>query len=68
MIRLIAGLAAPLVITMLKRSIRNAILPKGPSEQAGIARPDHWAVSNSKDQQEGGLAFKEKRKPIFTGK
>src|SRR4030042_2969432 len=46
--------SAPLVITMLKRFIRNAVLPKGPSEQSGIARRDLLAVSNSQDQQEGG--------------
>ncbi len=60
--------SAPLVITMLKRFIRNAVLPKGPSEQSGIARRDLLAVSNSQDQQEGGRAFIEKRRPVFTGK
>jgi enoyl-CoA hydratase/carnithine racemase len=59
--------SAPLVITMLKRFIRNAVLPKGPSEQAGIARRDLLAVSRSQDQQEGGRAFREKRKPVFKG-
>ncbi len=60
--------SAPLVITMLKRFIHNAVLPKGPSEQSGIARRDLLSVSNSQDQQEGGRAFREKRKPVFTGK
>jgi enoyl-CoA hydratase len=60
--------SAPLVITMLKRFIRNAVLPKGPSEQSGIARRDLLAVSSSQDQQEGGRAFREKRRPVFTGK
>jgi enoyl-CoA hydratase/carnithine racemase len=59
--------SAPLVITMLKRFIRNAVMPKGPSEQAGLARRDLLAVSRSQDQQEGGRAFREKRKPVFKG-
>jgi enoyl-CoA hydratase len=60
--------SAPLVITMLKRFIRNTVLPQGPSEQSGIARRDLLAVSNSQDQEEGGRAFKEKRRPAFIGK
>lgn len=59
--------SAPLVITMLKRFIRNAVMPKGPSEQAGIARRDLLAITRSQDQQEGGRAFREKRKPVFKG-
>ncbi|MFC1886031.1 enoyl-CoA hydratase/isomerase family protein [Thermodesulfobacteriota bacterium] len=59
--------SAPLVMGMLKRFIRNSVMPKGPSEQAGIARRDLLAVSRSHDQKEGGLAFREKRTPVFKG-
>jgi len=60
--------SAPLVMGMLKRFIRNSVMPKGPSEQAGIARRDLLAISRSEDQEEGGRAFREKRKPVFKGK
>ncbi len=60
--------SAPLVMGALKRFVRNEVLPRGPSEQAGLARRDLLAISRSEDQQEGGRAFREKRKPVFTGR
>ena len=60
--------SAPLVVDTLKRFVRSTVMPKGPAEQAGIARRDLMEIRRSADQQEGGSAFKEKRKPVFTGR
>ena len=59
--------SAPLVVGMLKRFVRETVVPKGPAELAGLARRDLLAVTRSDDQKEGGRAFREKRKPQFRG-
>ena len=52
---------------MLKRFVCHEILPKGPSEQAGIARRDLLAVSRSEDQIEGRAGFQRKTQPTVPG-
>jgi enoyl-CoA hydratase/carnithine racemase len=60
--------SAPLVMAALSRFTRETVLPRGPSELAGLARKELLKVSRSDDQKEGGRAFAEKRKPNFTGR
>ena len=58
---------APLPSRMLKRFTAET-LPKGPTEQAGIARVQVEAINVSTDGDEGITAFMEKRPPVFEGK
>jgi enoyl-CoA hydratase len=64
----ILAVSAPLVVGMLKRFVGNTVMARGPSEQMALARRELLNVSRSEDQQEGGSAFREKRKPVFTGR
>ena len=59
--------SAPLVVGMIKRFVRDSVTPKGPSELHALARRELLAIRSSDDQKEGGVAFREKRKPNFTG-
>ena len=58
---------APLVVELLKH-FTGQCLPKGPAELSGITRMELARVADSADQQEGRAAFREKRKPVFTGR
>jgi enoyl-CoA hydratase/carnithine racemase len=58
---------APLVLSMLKTFVAR-VLPKGPTELAGIARSSVEAINASDDFGEGIAGFLQKRPPAFTGK
>ncbi len=58
---------APLVLATIKRFTAR-VLPKGPSEAAGIARRQTDAVFASEDWEEGRASFHEKRAPAFKGR
>ena len=46
---------------------RDTVVARGPSELQALARRELLSISRSEDQKEGGRAFREKRKPVFTG-
>lgn len=57
---------APMPSRMLKRFVHET-LPKGPTEQASIARVQVEAINDSTDWVEGQAAFAEKRTPVYRG-
>jgi enoyl-CoA hydratase/carnithine racemase len=57
---------APLVLTLLKKYARAA-MSKGPTELSALHRREAELILNSKDAKEGLAAFREKRKPKFSG-
>ena len=59
--------SAPLPSRSLKRWV-GQMLPKGPTELAGMARVEVEAIDSSSDWIEGRDAFIEKRAPNFKGK
>ena len=59
--------SAPLVIAALKRLV-NEVMPTGPIERMVAISQTVAKVRQSDDLQEGIRAYKEKRKPRFTGK
>ena len=57
---------APMPSRMIKRFVGEA-MPKGPTEQAAIARVQVEDINNSSDWVEARAAFREKRAPQFKG-
>ncbi|MBZ0325925.1 MAG: enoyl-CoA hydratase/isomerase family protein [Alphaproteobacteria bacterium] len=58
---------APMVLETLKEFVGQT-LPKGPTEQAGIARAWTERIIESRDFAEGRAAFQDKRPPKFEGR
>ena len=58
---------APLPSRMLKRFVSET-LPKGPTEQAAIARVQVEHINDSDDWAEGPVAFFDKREPDYQGR
>ena len=58
--------SAPLVIGAIKQLV-SQVMPIGPIERMVAVSQTIAKVRQSADLQEGLLAFKEKRKPRFTG-
>jgi enoyl-CoA hydratase len=59
---------SPVVLRTLKRFVTQGVLPQGPSERMAHAQRDLLAVRESDDAREAVRAFREKRKPRFTGR
>ncbi|WP_274631043.1 enoyl-CoA hydratase/isomerase family protein [Arvimicrobium flavum] len=59
---------APLVLKTLKRFVVEHTLVQTPSEKLARHARDLGVVRASSDLKEGLAAFKEKRKPVFTGR
>lgn len=59
---------APMVLTTLKRFINNDVLKSGPSEQMARTMMQVKMIDESEDFKEGLASFREKRKPVYTGK
>ncbi len=60
--------SAPLVLATLKRFVNQHVMPKGPSDIMSETIRQLNAVRESADTREGMTAFKEKRKPVYTGR
>jgi enoyl-CoA hydratase len=57
--------SSPMVVRSIKRFVRDTVVQRGPSELSALAQRELLSISRGEDQQEGGHAFKEKRKPVF---
>lgn len=59
--------SAPLVVATLKHFVNDIIMPPGPVERMVATSNALARVRNSSDLKEGVAAYREKRKPRFTG-
>jgi enoyl-CoA hydratase/carnithine racemase len=60
--------SAPLVLATLKRFVNQHVLPKSPAEAMSETLRQLNVVRESADIKEGMAAFREKRKPQYTGR
>lgn len=60
--------SAPMVLATLKRFVNQHVLPKSPSEAMAETMRQLNVVRDGEDINEGMAAFREKRKPVFTGR
>ncbi|MGH8846170.1 MAG: enoyl-CoA hydratase/isomerase family protein [Polaromonas sp.] len=60
--------SSPLVLRTIKRFVNQNIMPKGPSEIMAETMRQLGVVRDSDDFKEGMVAFREKRKPVYTGR
>jgi enoyl-CoA hydratase/carnithine racemase len=59
---------SPVVLRTLKRFVTQGVLQQGPSERMARAHQDLLAVRQSDDAKEAVAAFRDKRRPRFTGR
>ncbi|MGG6898849.1 enoyl-CoA hydratase-related protein [Rhizobium sp. BR 315] len=62
------GSAAPMVLELFKSFVNTSILPEGPSEKAASVNRDIARIKSSRDRDEGLLALRQKRSPVFEGR
>lgn len=60
--------SAPMVLRTIKHFVNQHVLPKGPSELMAETMRQLNVVRDGDDIKEGMAAFREKRKPVYTGR